>query len=412
MDANFDVRLFRLADRRAEDFSTHNAAVVELWKAFSAGTHARTPVRFTCNPRMLMLDPAYNVQGIAYKEYMHDPEVMGQALLEFRYWTRYCLPGDLERGLPERWNVSVDFANHYDAAWFGCPVHYRNGQVPDTTPILDDDNKRMLFDRGIPDPFEGEWPERCLRFLEHFERKSREGWTFMGRPVVVDKWAPFCGCDGVFTAATSLRGATQLCLDLLMDPDYTHELLEYVHTALTSRMKAWREHFACPMPADGFCAADDGIEMLSDEQYRSFVLPLHRRLFDQFAGPNNRGMHLCGNAQRHFVTIRDELDVSAFDTGFPIDFGKLRADLGPDVLVSGGAPIAFFLQDDPAPVVREAERILRSGIREGGRFILQEANNQPPCARLDVCEAYWKAAMKDEPRQNTSTAHLAFQRPI
>jgi len=397
MSGDFDVRLFSLADRRREDLSAHNAAVAELWKAFEARKPARTPVRFTCNPRILMLDPAYNVRKIGYAEYMRDPEVMGQAGLEFRYWVRHYLPGDIERGLPEKWGISIDFENHYDAAWFGCPVHYREGQVPDTTPILSDDNKRMLFDRGIPDPFRGEWPERCLRFLEHFERKSREGWAFMGRPVAVDQWAPFCGCDGVFTVATSLRGPTALCLDLLLDPNYAHELLEYVHASIVNRMKAWREHFGCAIPADGFGAADDGIEMLSMEQYRTFVLPLHRRLFDQFATAKNRGMHLCGNAQRHFMTIRDELGVSAFDTGFPIDFGQLRKDLGPDVLVSGGAPISFFLKDDTGPLVRETERVLQSGIRKGGRFILQEANNLPPCARLQACEAYWQAGRNSGP---------------
>lgn len=394
MGAGFDARLFNLADRRGEDFSAHNAEVAALWKAFEARAPSRTPVRFTCNPRILMLDPAYNTRRIGYEDYMRDPEIMGQAVLEFRYWLRHYLPGDAERGLPEQWNVSVDFENHYDAAWFGCPVHYRDGQVPDTTPILNDDNKRMLFDRGMPDPFAGEWAERCLRFLDHFNRKSAQGWTFMGRPVAVDKWAPFCGCDGLFTIATSLRGSTAICLDLLTDPDYAAELLEFIHAAVANRMKAWRKHFGSPVPTDGFCAADDGIEMLSEEQYQTFVLPLHRRLFGQFATPKNRAMHLCGNAQRHFKTIRDELGVSMFDTGFPIDFGALRKDLGPDVLVSGGAPISFFLQDDLAPLIRETERILNSGIREGGRFILQEANNLPPCARLAACEAYWEMGRK------------------
>ncbi|HPC16814.1 MAG TPA: uroporphyrinogen decarboxylase family protein [Candidatus Hydrogenedentes bacterium] len=394
MDDGFDIRLFNLTDRRGEDYSEHNAEVAALWTAFEARRPSRTPVRFTCNPRILMLDPSYNVRGITYREYMNDPEVMGQAVLEFRYWLRHYLPGDAERGLPEQWNVSVDFENHYDAAWFGCPVHYRDGQVPDTTPILNDDNKRMLFDRGMPDPFAGEWAERCLQFLDHFHRKSAQGWTFMGRPVIADKWAPFCGCDGLFTIATSLRGSTAICLDLLTDPDYAAELIEFIHAAVANRMKAWREHFGSPIPTDGFGAADDAIEMLSEEQYQTFVLPLHRRLFDQFATPKNRAMHLCGNAQRHFKTIRDELGVSAFDTGFPIDFGALRKDLGPDVLVSGGAPISFFLQDDLAPLIRETERILNSGIRDGGRFILQEANNLPPCARLAACQAYWEMGRK------------------
>ena len=394
-----EIVLFDLPDLRQADFLEHNAASAELWKAFEGRTHERVPVRLNCNPRILMLDPAYNTRRISYEAYMGDPEIMGQALLEWQYWTRFLLPGDHEMGLPEKWVMRVDFENHYDAGWFGCPVHYREGQVPDTTPILDDANKRMLFDRGIPAPFAGEWTERCMRFMEIYQKKCAAGWSFLGRPVVAETWTPFMGCDGVFTAAISLRGATELCLDLLEDPDYARELLEYVHTALTSRMKAWRERAGVPVPQEGFGSADDAIEMLSVDQYRELMLPLHRRFYDQFGARANRGIHLCGDAQRHFAVLRDELNITSFDTGFPIDFGKLRRDLGPDVLVSGGPPVTFFLEDSPAPIRAEVERILRSGILEGGRFILQEANNLPPGARLDVCQVFYETAKELGGRQ-------------
>jgi uroporphyrinogen-III decarboxylase len=389
MRLDADLTLFDLPDLRTQDFSAHNDESVALWKAFSDRTHERIPVRFNCNPRILMLNPQYNARGLTYEEYMRDPEVMGQAILEFRYWTRFLLPGDHERGLPNQWSVYIDFENHYDAAWFGCPVHYREGQVPDTTPILTNDNKRMLFDRGIPDPFEGEWAERCLHFLDVFRKKQERGWTFMGVPVVVENGAPFLGCDGLFTVAVSLRGATELCLDLLIDPDYARELLEYVYAAITSRMKAWRDRFGIPVPIEGFGSADDAIEMLSPEQYRQFVLPLHKRFFDEFGTPANRGIHLCGGVQRHFKTIHEELGVVNFDTGFPVDFARFRKDLGPDVLISGGPRVPLFLESTPEPLLAEAERILRSGVLFGGKFILQEGNNLPPCARLELCAALY-----------------------
>jgi len=390
MKLDTDLTLFDLPDLRTQNFSAHNAQSVELWKTFQGRTHERIPVRFNCNPRMLMLDPVYNTRGLTYEEYMHDPEIMGQAILEARYWQRFLLPGDHERGLPNQWGVCIDFENHYDAAWFGCPVHYREGQVPDTTPILNDDNKRMLFDEGIPDPFHGEWAERCLRFLEAFRKKQEQGWTFMGVPVVVENGAPFMGCDGLFTVAVSLRGATALCLDLLSDPEYARELLEYVYEGLTSRMKAWRKRFNVLVPIDGFGSADDAIEMLSSEQYREFVLPLHKRFFDEFGTAANRGIHLCGDDQRHFKTIHEELGVVNFDTGFPVDFARFRKDLGPDVLISGGPPVPLFLETAPEPLLAEAERILRSGVLFGGRFILQEGNNLPPCTRLDLCKALYE----------------------
>ena len=386
--------LFALPDLRGEDFSAHNVMAKALWEDFGQRLHARVPFRLNTNPRMLMLDPKYNVRGLSYETYMTDPEVMGQAVLEWHYWRRFLLPGDHEKGIPEHWEVHIDFENLYDAAWFGCPVCYRADQVPDTEPLLDDAHKHLLFDRGLPDPFQGEWAERALRFLEYFRDKSAKGWTFLGAPVAPLSIAPFMSFDGVFTVAASLRGATELCVDLLTDPDYARQLLEYISTAVIERMAAWRKLLDVPVPQDGFGTADDSIQLLSVEQYREFVLPLHRRLYERFATAKDRGMHLCGNAQRHFLTIKEELGVSVFDTGFPVDFGRLRREIGPQVLVSGGPQVSFFLRDSAEPIVAEGDRILSSGILEGGRFILQEGNNLPPCARLALCEALYETGKR------------------
>lgn len=384
-----DIKFFSLPNCLDSDFQEHNAESSELWKAFAANCHERIPVRLNTNPRILMLDPAYNHRGLDYETYMNDADTMGQAVLEWLYWTRFLLPGDQEKGLPESWKLAIDFENLYDAAWFGCPVHYRAGQVPDTLPILDDDHKRMLFDRGAPEPFAGEWAEKCLAMLEVFHEKCTDGWTFLGQPVVPPDNVPFAGNDGVFTVAANLRGATNLCLDMLADPEYVHELLGYITEAFVARMMAWRERLGMPAVLEEAGIADDCIELLSTDQYREFVLPYHKRIFEAFGSSGKRSIHLCGDAQRHFRIVKDELGVTSFDTGFPVDFGQFRRDLGPDVLISGGPHISFFLKDDPAPIQQEVRRILTSGVLEGGRVILQEGNNLPPRARLDVCEAFY-----------------------
>ncbi|HOJ33608.1 MAG TPA: uroporphyrinogen decarboxylase family protein [Candidatus Hydrogenedentes bacterium] len=389
------MKLFRLEDRTREDFAAHNEQAKALWADFHARRHLRVPVRFNTNPRILLLNPEYNVRNISYEAYMTDPETMWNVQLEWQYWVRYYLPGDHEKGLPDCWTVNIDFQNFYDAAWFGCPVHYRERQVPDTLPILGNGKKYLLFDRGLPEPFEGEWPQRALRYLELFKKKSESGASFLGRPVRFGGYLPFASSDGIFTLAASLRGATDLCTDLITDPDYVRELLKYICEALISRIKAWRHVLGIPEKIDGFGAADDAIELISTEAYEEFVLPFHVRYFDALGTDKNRGMHLCGDAQRHFVKIRDVLGVSQFDTGFPIDFSRLRRDLGPDVLVSGGPAAYNFLQDDTKVIEEETRRILRSGILEGGRFILQEGNNLPPCARLQNCETVYQTALRE-----------------
>ena len=393
---------FDLPDRLGEDFTAHNEMSRALYAAFAVNKHPRVPVRLNTNPRMLMLDPAYNRKGLSYQEYMTDPDVMGQCILEWLYWTRFLLPGDQEKGLPDAWKVHVDFQNFYDAAWLGGEVVFEDNQIPYAKPLLNDDNKRMLFDRGIPDPFEGEWASRGLRFSEHFERKSAEGWAFFGRPVEPARIVSFMATDGPFTTAATLRGATALCMDMLLDPGYVHELLEYLTDALIARMKAWRAFLGCPSDPAEWGTADDSVEMLSVEQYREFVLPCHHRLYEAICPKGTRGMHLCGNAQRLFPVLKQELNVTGFDTGFPVDFALFRKEMGPDVLISGGPRAPLFVEEDPAPLLRETECILNSGILEGGRFILQEGNNLPPRAPLSHCEAFYKLAVERSTVRNRS----------
>lgn len=75
----------------------------------------------------------------------------------------------------------------------------------------------------------------------------------------------------------------------LADPDYYHDLMDFITTALIRRMKVirqWRwERYPDSLdrgqfrrPGYGF--ADDAVVLLSLAQYREFVFPYHKRLMD------------------------------------------------------------------------------------------------------------------------------------
>ena len=110
-----------------------------------------------------------------------------------------------------------------------------------------------------------------------------------------------------------------------------------------------------------------------------------------FATNKPRGIHLCGDATRHFTTLRDELNIQSFDTGFPVDFGRLRAELGPGVTIMGGPHVDFLRTATPAAIREEARRILQSGVLTGGRFVLREGNNLAPLTPLENTEALYHA---------------------
>ncbi len=365
------------------DFAAHNAEVRELWNAFDAGHPYRTPIILGTNTRYFLFNAAANPAKLEFKDYIENPDVMFDAQLQFQRWSRFNLLQDQELGLPEKWSVFVDFQNFSEAAFFGCPIEYINGEVPDTLPVFGENPERFM-EKGLPAPFSGIM-EKALRYYEHFKKRAAHE-TFLGRPIEI---APhFCGTDGVFTVACNLFGPDVVCMMMMEEPDRLRTLLGFIATATLQRIQAWRELGGAP---PGFGYADDSIALISTEMYRELILPYHKQLCDTFAASGSRGIHLCGDSTRHFPTIRDELNVQSFDTGFPIDFGKLRKELGPQVRINGGPHVEMLLSATPDRIRTEVKRIMGTGILEGGLFVLREGNNLAPGTPLENTEAMYHA---------------------
>jgi uroporphyrinogen-III decarboxylase len=381
------------------DVQKHNDEVKRVWESFNAGKPVRVPMTLGICIRYYMPIKEANPNGIWYEEYTNDPDKMLELQLSTQKWAReninYCF--DAEVGMePEFWPVHVDFQNFYEAAWLGAPLHFIKGQVPDVRPIITDDNKNEILDKGIPDPLNGPCMSKVKEYLEHWNQKL-ESFDFLGRPVKVVGMSGLC-TDGPLTIATQLRGG-ELYTDFYADPEYVHKLLDFVTEAAIVRIDAWKGYLGEDFPknwwdppnAEGtWGLGDDSIELISEEQYEEFVLPVHRKLFDKYGWNGPNFIHLCGNAQRHFTKIRDELKVKTFDTGFPVDFAKLREDLGDDVTIYGGPHVELLKNSTPNEVRDEAKRILTSGIMRGGKFILREANNLAPGTPLENLMAMYQ----------------------
>jgi len=358
-------------------FAAHNAEQAEVWKRYGEGNPSRVPMILGVSSRYTVFNSKANPEGYDFADFFGKPEVMYRHLLRKEHFIRHHLYCDQEMGLPEKWHIGVDFQNSYEALWFGCPLHFREGQVPDTTPIISDDNKRLLFDQGLPKPFPATgWMARAWEYYEQF-REWAAADEFEGRPVEVTG-VPGLGTDGLFTLACALRDPTALMLDIYEDPEYFHELMAFLTEAVIRRIKAYRQRLGQPVESTAWGFADDAIQMLSTEHYREFVLPYHKRLVAEFGRQGPNSIHLCGDATRHFRTIRDELNVTSFDTGFPVDFGWLREELGPEVTIYGGVHVEILRRGPAEAIVAEVRRILASGIMAGGKFIFREANNLAP----------------------------------
>lgn len=361
-----------------------------VWQAFYEGKPFRVPMILDTNPRIFLLDPRLNREGITFERYFNDPETMINVQLQYdlhvsQVINRYC---DSPVGLPDVWTVYVDDQNIGPSAFLGSPIVFLEGQVPDVRPYCTGDNKYAVFDVDITHPLtKGFYAQRLAFYAQMVE--IAQNMTFMDRPVQVQSYA-MSYVDGPVTVAMNVRGP-EFMMDLILDPDYASKLMTFITDSLINTVTDFRGYWKDNKI--GELLEDDSIQLISQQMYRDMVLPHHRRFYDAVVPDRPRRIHLCGDATRHFKTIHDELNVMEFDTGFPVDFGQLRRELGPDVLIYGGVEVFLLLNGTPQQVYERAKNILLSGIKEGGRFVFREANNLPPAVPEENLAAMYQACL-------------------
>jgi hypothetical protein len=371
------------------DFQKHNEEVIQVWDAYLSGKPLRVPMLLTSVPRIWILNPELNTTGITWRQYLNNPQTLFEVALAHRYHVAYHIPQDTEMGIPaSQWDLPIEFGNVYEEAWFGCDIFYPDEQIATTRPKYQGGAKYAVFERGMPGPFEG-FMSRILETYEFFLDKS-QSFEFHGRPIKVGY--PVClGTDGPLTIANGLRG-TEIYEDMMADQDYYHQLMDFITEALIQRIKAWRTFLNLdPRPKQGGFA-DDAVQFLSVKTYREKVLPYHKRFFQALYGEGPHGIHLCGNVQRLLPTFISELNITSFDTGFPVNFNTLRDEVGDHVEIQGGVPAGELVHADPQSIYEKTRAILTSGIMRGGRFILKEANDLAPCTPLANMHAMYTAA--------------------
>jgi uroporphyrinogen-III decarboxylase len=375
------------------DFASHNREVKAVWEAWEKGRPLRMPMITGISDRYFVLGKETNPRNVSFYDYSHDKALMFDMQRVFARWRQFNILGDHEMGVPETgYTVNVDFQNYYEAAWLGCEVRFPDGEVPYAVPLLKDDSKNMLFDRGLPDPFGG-FMAKAREYYDYFCERSKT--ALIEGQKIGRVGAPFMGLDGMFTLACEIRGADNLCVDMLEDPDFYHALMEYLTQASIIRIKAWRAYIGEPEISESFGFADDSIMLLSKEMYRDYVLPYHKKLAAGISAMQKRGgAHLCGDAARHFSLIRDELNVYTFDTGFPVAHRELCEELGPEVCIMGGPSVGFISAATLEEIDAESRRIIEAVKPIAPRFVFRDGNDLPPGTPLEKIEALYGACKK------------------
>ena len=384
------------------DISQHNQEIRKVWSAFQKGSPIRVPVLWRIPAHAMawaIYRPGLNQWNCSLYDLVEDFDLSWKVQLFMQSWLRENVHPlcDLEVGPPDEWLGPYYPHQCLEAAWLGAPMD-KACEEPRALPILAE-QPQFLLERGLPHPLKEGVMTQVVAFYEYcHERRKQE--QYLGRPVGVPRIS-MCTA-GPFTLFCSLRGAQQVCLDVYADADYFHQMMGFLTDAILLRIQALASFVGISLPVSGWVntiktgddslcmlsprIGDDSIALLSPQCYREHVLPYHRRLFQGVHGDGLRGIHLCG-AVRHLIPIiAKELDVRLFETGFPVDLGELREKVGSGVRFRGNLH-GETLRSGSAAVIQDAVvQLLRSGVMDGGQFILTDGGHpvDVPLENLDL----------------------------
>ena len=367
-----------------------------VWAAYNAGKPTRVPLTWGVNNRAWILDPALNTEGITFEQHFNDPQstLTVYARFEEHCAEYYSQSSDLVDTLPDVWTCYADLQSCGDPLFFGGEITYTPGQMPAVEPFMSlDDIDGFLARDFASDPAANPIIRRQLRYREELEKAAKD-FSYRGRRARIAHYLPYY--DGPLTTCMSLFGA-DILLFMAEEPEKAKRLFQKISRDFHARNCFLRRYAGLPETTDGTGWTDDSIQLISTDTYRALLLDAHKWYVEATTGGNPEAQvlcHLCGDATRHFKTIADNIRTTSFDTGFPVDFGALRRELGPGITILGGPNVALLQSGTPQQCFEETRRILQSGICEGGRFTLREGNNLPPRCPLENLQAVYAACLE------------------
>jgi uroporphyrinogen decarboxylase len=183
----------------------------------------------------------------------------------------------------------------------------------------------------------------------------------------------------LFERAWSLRGMTNLMMDLIGNPSFVHELMRAItdyHLDLLDRLGRY--------PIDGVLFGDDyggqrGL-LINPVMWRAFIKPYLKEMFDRaHAGGYDVFIHSCGNVS---LILDDlvEIGLNVFNPFQPevVDVEKLIKQYAGRLAFYGGLSIQKTLPFGSIADVR-AEVMHRLGLaRVYGGYIISPSHEMPP----------------------------------
>jgi uroporphyrinogen decarboxylase len=190
---------------------------------------------------------------------------------------------------------------------------------------------------------------------------------------------------GPWTIAIGLRGATELIMDALKDPDYVHELMQFCTRQSINFAEA-----IIPLGVGlGYSEAPASNSLISPEMYRSFIFPYHKQIVDHFKAKKfGVGLHICGYAD---PILEDMVDtgVSNISIDAPSDLAKAAVAAKGKAVLIGNLDTNLFYTGSRDEMKQAIKNCIAQAPSDSG-YILSTGCEVPAIAPPEKMEWFYE----------------------
>jgi uroporphyrinogen decarboxylase len=311
-------------------------------------------------PTTVLIGPyCSRVSPYSVREILKDPRKSAEAHVAF-----------YRRFTPDSLIVYNDI--YLEAEAVGCELAFPEDAISHPKGLKLEDKKDLARLR-VPDPRkDGRIPD----FLELCQRVSSEikGTASMG-----------LGHSGPWNIAVHLRGAQNLLLDTMDDPQFVHEIMRFTTEVVRAVGDALiDEGFA---PSMGEAAAS--CSLISPSIYREFIQPYHAELCGRFKSRKApTALHICG-----FIDpIMEEVlgtGISFLSLDAPSSLGKMKTMCGEKVALMGNVATGLFADGSREEMEAAIRRCIETAAKGSG-YILASGCEIPLNSTEDRVEHFFQ----------------------
>ena len=299
----------------------------------------------------------------------HSISYMDDRLLE-RLGTdlRYCWPGLLPNSPVTRGKDEETFYDSYGQVWKRAfPYYYTGEGILRDAASIDDIESRVRW----PDLSDPRWTQGLAERAQMLHEQTD---YFVVMRMVAS--------HGPFQTACDLRGTEAFLVDMGVNSEFAHALLDRVTTAIEGllrlAMQAGGKHFdMVELPGDDY--AGNTNTLMSPAMFRRFIKPCIERLVTAIRehNPSIRVMLHSDGAITKLIPDMIALGIDVIHPLEPIpatNIPMLKAQFGQQISFLGGIDISHAMPGTREDVIAETRRRI-SQLASGGGYILAPSNH-------------------------------------